>query len=99
MSTNVADLHDAEDFFLFFEVPYDSSIVAVKRIPILKLFRRYLNEAGIEDLAFGEEGPAKEEARKCLIRAYEEVISPEPVSSDCVPNRSSKCSSCGGGCG
>lgn len=99
MSTNAADLHDAEDFFRFFEVPYDPKIVVVKRIPILKMFRAFLSEAGIEDLAFSE-SEQKEEARKYLIKAYEEVISPSPASTDCAPSKTpSKCSSCGGGCG
>ncbi|MBE9005092.1 nitrogenase-stabilizing/protective protein NifW [Fortiea sp. LEGE XX443] len=37
-------LSDAEEFFQFFELPYDSKIVNVNRLHILKKFSQYVQE-------------------------------------------------------
>lgn len=37
-------LVDAEEFFLFFQLPYDQKIVNVNRLHILKKFSQYISE-------------------------------------------------------
>jgi nitrogenase-stabilizing/protective protein len=37
-------LTDAEDYFLFFDLPYDRQVVSINRLHILKLFAQYIAE-------------------------------------------------------
>jgi len=96
MKTSLKDLHDAEDFFHFYQVPYHSRIVMVSRLHILKRFRDYLKQ---EQLL--EADPADpvvwEKQRSFLIQSYTEFVHSSPkqgAPEGMVKQRTSACSGC-----
>ncbi|MFQ3626399.1 MAG: nitrogenase-stabilizing/protective protein NifW [Cyanobacteriota bacterium] len=48
-ATNFKDLTQAEDYFAFFNLPYDPQFLNVNRLHILQKFSRLMQEKGIEN--------------------------------------------------
>ena len=68
LTTRLKALSSAEDFFAFFGVPYDESIVKVNRLHILKRFYQYLHRAqGLDGL---NEIDMFRRYREFLVQAY-----------------------------
>jgi nitrogenase-stabilizing/protective protein len=61
-------LTDAEQYFQFFELPYDAKVVNINRLHILKQFSNSIGQIDITGLSEAEE---LAEYRKALINAYE----------------------------
>jgi len=70
-------LSSAEDFFAFFAVPYDESVVQVMRLHILKRFYQYLHRA--EGMAGLEEVELYRRYRALLAQAYQDFLSSTPA--------------------
>lgn len=66
------ELSSAEDIFGYFDVPFDTRVVNVNRLHILKRFQQYLREAGGLDTL--ESGAAREAGRSLLARAYADFV-------------------------
>lgn len=84
MERPLKHLTDAEDFFRFFRIPYDSNIVMVTRLHILKRFRQYLE---LENLH--EKDPANafewEKQRSLLVKAYDDFVRSTPLKEKVFP--------------
>ena len=66
------ELCSAEDFLLYFNVPFDQSVVHVNRLHILQRFNDYLSKA--QD-AMPDNVDAKSEVyAKLLTRAYQDFV-------------------------
>jgi len=63
-------LADTEEYFQFFHVPYDTKVVNVNRLHILKLFSKYMGQidANLPEL---EPQEKLEQYREALKQAYE----------------------------
>ena len=70
-------LSSAEDFFVFFGVPYDAPIVHVNRLHILKRFYQYLHKA--EGLAGLDDVAMTSRYRSLLMQAYEDFVVSTPA--------------------
>lgn len=105
MSNPLNDLVDAEDFLNFFQVPFNSKIVKVVRLHLLKQFRTYLEKEQLLE-SNPNDSDVWEKQRKLLIQAYQDFVNTEPswpntVSAFQQANQkktSSACSSCSTGC-
>lgn len=84
MDQLLADLQDTEDFFHFYQVPYDKKVIAVARLHILKKFNQFLVQ---EDLLWGDpRDPATwEKQRLQLIKAYEVFVHSTPIQEKVFP--------------
>ena len=82
MDQLLTNLHDAEDFFHFYQVPYDKKVIAVARTRILKRFNQYLVQ---EDLLDGDPRDPNtwEKQRNQFIRAYDDFRSFNPAKKEC----------------
>lgn len=70
LSQRLKELSSAEDFLLFFGVPYDTHVVHVNRLHILKRFTQYLQREPQCDAA--DEVATFRHYRTQLQRAYED---------------------------
>ncbi len=77
LTTRLKALSSAEDFFAFFGVPYDESIVKVNRLHILKRFYQYLHKA--QDLAELGEVAMFRRYREMLAQAYQDFVTSTPA--------------------
>jgi len=68
-------LVNAEDYFAFFELPYDPRVVNVNRLHILRKFAQYL--APLEHFQ-GSEEERLEQARQALEKAYQTFLTSTP---------------------
>lgn len=71
-------LSSAEDFFAFFAIPFEASVVQVNRLHILKRFYQYLGKA--EGLAGLEEVEAYRRYRELLAQAYQDFVRSTPAN-------------------
>ena len=68
LSQALADLSSAEDFFAYFDVPFDPRVMAVCRLHILKRFRDSLGSVvGLESL---DDAAKRDVYRRQLASAY-----------------------------
>lgn len=65
----LADLHTAEDFLDHFGIVYDPATIGPLRVPVLRLFKRYLAAAMLPDAVDAR----REALRDQLQRAYGET--------------------------
>ena len=70
-------LVDAEEFFIFFQLPYDQKIVNVNRLHILKKFSQYMSEI---DEQFPDVSTEEKLQKYCeaLQKAYQVFIESTP---------------------
>jgi nitrogenase-stabilizing/protective protein len=70
-------LVDAEEFFIFFQLPYDQKIVNVNRLHILKKFSQYMSEI---DEQFPKMSAEEKLQKYCeaLQKAYQVFIESTP---------------------
>ena len=71
-------LSDAEDYFQFFQLPFDQQVVNVNRLHILKKFAQYMDEI---DAAFPNLTEAEKLAKYCdaLQRSYDLFLTSNAV--------------------
>jgi nitrogenase-stabilizing/protective protein len=65
-----SELEAVEDFLEYFGVAYDSSLVQVKRLPILQRFHDYLKE--LEESLPADQRGKRSAYADCLRRAYQD---------------------------
>ncbi|MEW5791724.1 MAG: nitrogenase stabilizing/protective protein NifW [Pseudomonadota bacterium] len=71
-------LSAAEEFFDFFAIPYDQSVVNVNRLHILKRFHDYLRrESDLEEL---DDSALRARYRTLLERAYQDFVASNAVT-------------------
>jgi nitrogenase-stabilizing/protective protein len=70
-------LSSAEDFFAFFAVPFDESVVQVNRLHILKRFYQYLHKA--EGLQGQDDVELYRRYRVLLTQAYADFVRSTPA--------------------
>lgn len=73
---NLEELHAAEDFFAYLQVPHDPALLRVVRLHILKRMGKYLAE---KDFAGMNEAAVFAEARDTLARAYADFKRSRPI--------------------
>lgn len=83
MTLNLAEfkkITDAEDYFQFFQLPYDAKVVNINRLHILKQFAKNMNEidTNLPDLSESEKLDRYKEA---LIHAYEVFLTSSPLET------------------
>lgn len=71
-------LSSAEDFMVFFGIPYEERVVQVNRLHILKRFYQYLHKS--TDLALGDDIELFRQYRLLLQRAYGDFVSSNAVT-------------------
>jgi nitrogenase-stabilizing/protective protein len=72
LEEELSELSSAEDFLLFFGVPYDPSVVHVNRLHILQRYHDYLERA---QASMPETEAAQRDVHKALLnRAYEDFV-------------------------
>jgi nitrogenase-stabilizing/protective protein len=76
--TALGKLSAAEEFFAYFAIEYDPSVVHVNRLHILKRFNQYLRKSTppVADLAPEQQQQA---CRELLVRAYQDFIRSTPA--------------------
>jgi nitrogenase-stabilizing/protective protein len=67
-------LVDAEEYFEFFELPYDAQIVNVNRLHILKKFSQYMKEVDLNSPDLSKQEKLSQ-YRVALKRAYDVFLS------------------------
>jgi len=75
LMTQLQDLSAAEDFFLFFGVPYDQKVLDVSRLHIMKRFFQYLRQQSLPDA----ECDQRVAYRDLLARAYNDFVVSTPA--------------------
>jgi nitrogenase-stabilizing/protective protein len=70
-------LSSAEDFFVFFDLPYEEPVVHVNRLHILKRFYQYLRKT--EGLQQQDEAGQFSTYRGLLAKAYQDFVSSTPA--------------------
>jgi len=75
---DIEELESAEDFLLYFQLPYDQTVVHVNRLHILQRFHDYLNQ-GAEQLPEDEEAK-REVYKKLLARAYQDFVESDALT-------------------
>jgi nitrogenase-stabilizing/protective protein len=70
-------LTDAEEFFNFFELPYDQKFVNVNRLHILKKFSQFMEEIHHTTTALSE-AEKLNQYREALQKAYEVFLESSP---------------------
>lgn len=95
-------LVNAEDYFAFFDLPYDPQVVNVNRLHILRKFAQYLRP--LTDFQ-GSEQAQLDQARQGLAKAYQTFLTSSPRQEKLFRVFQDYGSSCGdpvtgcGGCG
>lgn len=100
MKPELHDLESVEDFFEFYQIPYNSTIVLSRRFHILKRFREYLQQ---EQLLDGDSTNSQvwQKQRSFLMQSYQEAIHFSPQQREQkngTMKRTSGCSGCKGKC-
>jgi|APTNR8051073442_1049403.scaffolds.fasta_scaffold14474_2 nitrogenase-stabilizing/protective protein len=70
------DLETAEDFFQFFDLPYDPQLMARTRLHILQRLHDYMAETDFPD---GDEAQQLAIAKSLLARAYDDFVHSHPL--------------------
>ena len=78
LSQRLKALSSAEDFMVFFAIPYEERVVQVNRLHILKRFYQYLHKA--EGLAGLDEVAMFSRYRALLARAYQDFTTSNAVT-------------------
>ncbi len=74
---SLSSLSAAEEFFQFFGVPYEQTVVHVNRLHILKRFQQYLRTTpGLADL---DSGTLRSRCQELLARAYQDFVRSTPA--------------------
>ncbi|WP_027417114.1 nitrogenase-stabilizing/protective protein NifW [Aneurinibacillus terranovensis] len=84
MNNPLNDLHDAEDFFHYYQVPYDNKVVSVSRLHILKRFRQYMEEEQLHK-AIPVDPAVWEKQRHLLRQAYDDFVQSTPLKEKVFP--------------
>ncbi|HEY9831776.1 MAG TPA: nitrogenase-stabilizing/protective protein NifW [Stenomitos sp.] len=71
-------LADAEEYFEFFELPFDAQIVNVNRLHILKKFSQYVREIDAHSAELSEEETLSQYCA-ALQQAYDVFLSSTPL--------------------
>ena len=71
------ELSSAEDFMLFFSVPFDQKVINVSRLHILKRFFQYIRQQ--KDLPQGDELALFTAYRGLLAKAYGDFVTSTPA--------------------
>lgn len=82
---NIKELHDAEDFFYFYEIPFDHKVVRVTRLHILKRFRQYLDKEQLTEIVSERDGETWSKQRELLQKAYEDFVTSSPLVEKVFP--------------
>ena len=69
-------LSTAEDFFEALDVPFDSTVVRVARLHILRRMGQYLRA---EDFTGLDDDAVREACRSCLETAYQDFVQSSPI--------------------
>lgn len=72
------ELESAEDFLVYFDVPFDPSIVNVNRLHILQRFHDYLKRYAVELPV--DESEQREVYRSWLTRAYSDFVESDALT-------------------
>lgn len=72
----IAELSSAEDFFLFFHLPFEPAVVQICRLHIMKRMGQYLREADLSGLTDRDAFLA---IRLTLKRAYADFVDSTPL--------------------
>jgi nitrogenase-stabilizing/protective protein len=73
----LSKLSSAEEFFRFLDVPYDSAVLNVARLHILKRMGDNLRNAPAET----DEVSARAQFRACLADAYDDFVHQSPLDA------------------
>ncbi|OIJ17294.1 hypothetical protein BKP37_01965 [Anaerobacillus alkalilacustris] len=82
---NIEQLHDAEDFFRFYKVPFDPKVVRVTRLHILKRFRQYLEQESLVEIVCESDAETWNEQRELFKKAYEDFVTSSPLVEKVFP--------------
>ena len=77
LTTRLKALSSAEDFLVFFGLPFEERVVQVNRLHILKRFYQYLHTS--EELAGLDEVAMFRRYRELLGRAYQDFVASTPA--------------------
>jgi nitrogenase-stabilizing/protective protein len=83
LSNDLAGLSSAEDFFAYFDLPYDPRILAACRLHILKRFHD--NIAAVAELNERDDDAQRTVYREQLERAYADFVSGPALGKDAFP--------------
>ncbi|WP_446808550.1 nitrogenase-stabilizing/protective protein NifW [Methylomonas sp. 2BW1-5-20] len=72
LEEDMEELESAEDFLLYFQLEFDTTVVHVNRLHILQRFHNYLDQAG-ENMPEDEDAQ-REVYKKLLQRAYNDFV-------------------------
>jgi nitrogenase-stabilizing/protective protein len=73
-------LSSAEDFFVFLNVPYETSVVQVARLHILRRMGQYLKQSEVDDEFDGlEDSEIHSVCRAHLEQAYQDFVKSSPI--------------------
>ncbi|MCU0534580.1 MAG: nitrogenase-stabilizing/protective protein NifW [Hydrococcus sp. Prado102] len=83
MTLNLAEfkkITDAEDYFQFFQLPYDANVVNVNRLHILKQFAKNMKEidTNFPDL---NESEKLDRYKEALVQAYQVFLTSSPLET------------------
>lgn len=75
------ELESAEDFLLYFGVPFDAKVVHVNRLHIMQRYHDYLSQSdtSLEDHQ-GDEDALKAVYRALLTRAYQDFVESDALT-------------------
>lgn len=100
MNNPLKTLYDAEDFLDYYQVAYNSKIVKVVRLHLLKQYRTYLEQEELLD-SNPSDPEIWEKQRRLLIKAYQDFVNRDlskpaakSVFQQTKQNTSSACSTC-----
>lgn len=71
---------DAEDYFEFFQLPYDAKVVNVNRLHILKQFAKNMNDIDTNFPNLSDEEKL-DRYKDALIQAYQVFLSTSPLET------------------
>jgi nitrogenase-stabilizing/protective protein len=77
---NFKQITTAEEYFEFFQLPYEQSFVNVNRLHILKKFSQLIDEIDTQYRDLSEDEKLKQ-YREALIQAYEVFLSKTPLET------------------
>lgn len=72
------EMVSAEDFLLYFQIPFDQSVVHVNRLHIMQRYHDYLSQAG--DLEALADAPRSAVLRELLLRAYGDFVESDALT-------------------
>ncbi|WP_339061004.1 nitrogenase-stabilizing/protective protein NifW [Tepidibacillus marianensis] len=84
MDPSLNELRDTEDFFHFYQVPYDPNVVAISRLHILKRYNHYLLKENLLDGNI-KDTDTWERQRSLLIKAYDDFVHSTPLEEKVFP--------------